>query len=105
MIRLKYRGEVYRLYKGFYVSGGTVSIAAEIEGPGGKTVQITRNLSEMSYGLGPNQAFLNTPKLGFGIISALNEIHAGSDTGFAVFDNHGNEIPIYEFKESFLKKL
>ena len=71
-----------------------------------KVLPLTMNLAAKASVLqNRNQVFLNTPVLGFDIIGALIEAKAGKDTGLAIFDDDGNEIPIFEFNEKFLSKL
>lgn len=106
MRRLIYRGEEYQLFLGYYLAGNRPCITMEQPSRNHKVLPLTMNLAAKASVLqNRNQVFLNTPLLGFGIIGALIEAKAGKDTGLAIFDDDGNEIPIFEFNEKFLSKL
>lgn len=106
MRRLIYRGEEYQLFLGYYLAGNRPCITMEQPLRNHKVLPLTMNLAGKAGVLqNRNQVFLNTPLLGFGIIGALIEAKAGKDTGLAIFDDDGNEIPIFEFNEKFLSKL
>lgn len=106
MRRLIYRGEEYQLFLGYYLAGNRPCITMEQPLRNHKVLPLTMNLAAKAGVLqNRNQVFLNTPLLGFGIIGALIEAKAGKDTGLAIFDDDGNEIPIFEFNEKFLSKL
>lgn len=106
MRRLIYRGEEYQLFLGYYLAGNRPCITMEQPLQNHKVLPLTMNLAAKASVLqNRNQVFLNTPLLGFGIIGALIEVKAGKDTGLAIFDDDGNEIPIFELNEKFLSKL
>ena len=106
MKRLIYRGEEYQLFLGYYLAGNRPCITMEQPLQNHKVLPLTMNLAAKASVLqNRNQVFLNTPLLGFGIICALIEAKAGKDTGLAIFDDDGNEIPIFELNEKFLSKL
>lgn len=102
---LHYRGTTYRLYKSIYVAGGTIAVTAAPKDTY-KEFPVTIKVPGQTHLLkDQNWGFINTPLFGFGIIGALNAKDAGYDTGLAVFDEDGNEIPIYAFSKKFLEKL
>lgn len=105
MVRLNYRGESYQLYKGYYVAGNRICITAECPERNFRIYPLTLNYAAQSAPLTHNQAFINVPLFGYGIIGALLEAKAGRDTGYAIIDADGNEIPIFEFNDKFIEKL
>lgn len=106
MRRFIYKGEEYQLFLGYYLAGNRPCITMEQPLKNHKVLPLTLNYAAKAHVLqNRNQVFLNTPQLGFGIIGALIEAKAGRDTGYAVFDDDGNEIPIFEFNEKFISKM